>query len=674
VNTGFEKRRLRVGMLTLVLAGLFALIVVRVALLVAMDGSHLSSLAASEHREQVTLTAPRGAIVDRHGAPLALSAQAYSVYARPAKLLAPGSGAELGQLARALALTDRALADKLHHPARFVWLARRVDHAEAERVEALGLDGVGVLSEYRRFYPESNLAAAVVGLAGADDQGLSGLELRYDRLLRGGPVELSEDRDALGHVILDSPMALREAVPGARLELTIDSQIQARAESDLSAEVRSSGAKRGVALVLDPFTGEVLALASADADDRGVRDRLHDPAVQDVFEPGSTIKPILGAIALSDGVIDTQRKIYCEDGHWTLDGRTIHDDSPHQWLDLGGILEVSSNIGAAKIALATGAQRYYHGLRAFGFGRPSGIDLPGESAGILRPAAQWHDVELADHGFGQGIAITALQLADAYATIANGGVQMRPFIVKSAYDAAGTPIFVHTPQALGRVISPAVAHTMNLLLRNVVAGQNGTGRRAQLADYTVAGKTGTAQMVDPANGRYFQSRLVASFVGFVPADNPRLVILVVLEDVGHGHFGGQVAAPVFGEIASDALSRLNIAATTPSYDEASILPVADAPLDFASAPAAQVPASASASRLRGGDTVPNFSGLSLRGALRLAGSRGFNLTIRGSGYVIAQEPQPGQAADGPVKIVLAPDDVAPNHPLAPRRASRKGRA
>lgn len=677
MNAGFERRRLRVGMLTLALAGLFALIGARVVLLVALDGSQLSSLARSEHRQAVTLTAPRGPIVDRFGAPLALSAQAFSIYARPARLLDAASPADLDQLARALGLSRAQLALRLHHSARFVWLARRIPAAQSERVTALDLPGLGALPEYRRYYPESNLAASVVGLAGGDGQGLSGLELRFDRLLRGDPVALVEDRDALGHAILDSPLALRQPAPGARLVLTIDGQIQARAESELSQEVAVAGARRGIALVLDPFTGEVLAMATAQAGQKtDALDalRLHNPAVQDVFEPGSTIKGILGAIALEDRVIDPNRQLYCENGLWRVGGRTIHDDSRHQWLNLGGILEVSSNIGAAKIALSLGAQRYYHGLRAFGFGRPTGIDLPGESGGIVRAPASWREIELADHGFGQGIAVSALQLASAYAAIANGGVQMRPYVVAGAYDASGRALFVHTPQPLARVISPQVAHTMNLLLRNVVQGQEGTGRRAQLADYLVAGKTGTAQMVDPATGRYFQSRLVASFVGFAPADNPRLVILVVLEDVGHGHFGGAVAAPVFGAIAQAALSHLNVASSRPDYSDASVLPVADLAADLDSeTPVGSDPALPQLARVRGSGRVPDFSGLALRGALRLAGASGLNLTIDGSGYVIAQEPAAGQAPDGPVRLTLAPfaPHAAPS--VARRHESRRGR-
>ena len=668
MNAAFEKRRLRVGVLTLVLAGLFVLIILRIVLLVALDGPRLSSLALSEHSEQVTLAAPRGPIVGRYGEMLALSAQAFSVYARPVRLLSFSTAADRDRLAWALGLSSDQLLDKLRRPARFVWLARRIARAQADQVEALGLDGVAVVNEYRRFYPESNLAAAVVGLAGADDRGLSGLELEFDQLIRGGPLALREDRDALGHVILDSPLALQDAAPGARLELTIDSQIQARTESALFGEVESSGARRGIALVLDPFTGEVLAMASVD--NRGLGDRMHNPAVQDAFEPGSTIKGILGAIALEDRAIESNQKVFCENGEWTVAGRPIHDHGRHQWLDLGGVIEVSSNIGAAKIALTLGPQRYHRGLVAFGFGRPTGIDLPGEGAGIVRPPSTWARIDLANHGFGQGIAVTAIQLAAAYAAIANGGVWMRPFVVKAAYDASGRTLFSHTPQALGRVVSPEVAHTINTILRGVVNGQEGTGRRAQVNDFTVAGKTGTAQMINPATGGYYQNRLVGSFVGFVPADNPRLVILVVLEDVGQGHMGGLIAAPVFSEIAASALSRLGVASISGAYDTAGLLPISAPSAE--SWPAPDSSAAADRDRVAEAGAVPDFRSLSLRSALAMAASRGLNVQAQGAGYVISQHPLAGRPQDGtPIRLVLdGPALESAGQEVAPRPAGR----
>jgi cell division protein FtsI (penicillin-binding protein 3) len=658
VNAPFKRRRARIGALTIAMGALFVLIALRLALLVAFDGPRLNSLARLEHTGEVELAAPRGPIVDRNGEALALSAETRSVYARPAQLLAASTRAERAQLAGALGMAPARLGAKLHRKAPFVWLGRHLPPAEAQAAEALGLDGVGAISEYKRFYPEGTLAAPVVGLAGMDGQGLSGLELQDDRLIRGEPVELRFYHDALGHPIFDSPLALRTPQPGARLVLTLDARIQALAENELADEVRKSGARRGAAVVLDPFSGQVLALANVAADGASAGERLHDTAVQDAFEPGSTMKGLLASIALEDGVITPHRQIYCEDGAYTIGRRTIHDDSRHGWLDLGGIIEVSSNIGAAKIALKLGAERFDHGLRAFGLGERTGIDLPGEAPGILRKASTWREIDLANHGFGQGVAVTPIQLATAYAAIANGGYLVRPYVVKAAYDAAGNPILTHTPEMRRRVISPDVAHTMNRLLRGVVNGPDGTGRLAQVSDFIVAGKTGTAQMVNPATGAYYQSRLVASFVGFLPADDPRLVILVVLYDVAHGHFGGLVAAPVFSEIASGALSDLNVASSAQHYNTASLLPVAQMVRGDSAArtPAAAVADDdATAAALVSADATPDFSGMSLRRAFALAHRRHLGLEVEGDGYVIAQNPMPGAPSGArPITLRLAP--------------------
>ncbi|HYB91892.1 MAG TPA: penicillin-binding protein [Candidatus Binataceae bacterium] len=658
MNGAFKQRRARVGTLTVAMAFLFALLVARLAVLVAFDGPRLSSLARSEHTGEVALAAIRGPIVDRAGEPLALSAETRSVYARPHRVLDAAPAAERAKLAATLGMADREIESRLRKPAPFVWLARRVPVDRAQAAEALGLEGVGAVSEYKRFYPESNLASAVVGLAGMDGQGLSGLELEYDRIVRGAPVELSFYHDALGHPILDSPLELKAPAPGARLELTIDASIQSLAETELAQEVESSGANHGSAIVLDPFSGEVLAMANVSADPSAVHDRLHNPAVQDAFEPGSTMKGILASIALADHAIDPNRQIYCENGKWTVDRRTIHDDSRHGYLDLGGIIEVSSNIGAAKIALSLGADRFYRGLRAFGVGSRTGIDLPGEAAGLILPPATWREIDLANHGFGQGVGVTPIQLAVAYAAIANGGLVVRPHVVNAAYDADGRVIFRHTPQVMRRAVAPEVAHEMNNLLRNVVNGASGTGRRARVDGFAVAGKTGTAQMVNPAGG-YYQNRHVASFVGFLPADDPRLLILVVLYDVGHGHFGGLYAAPVFSQIAAGALRDLNITSQEQPYDVASLIPAVlktrgsarDSDAAAMPDPDGAIPA------LTGSSTpaAPNFTAMSLRGALKVARTLGVNLEVRGGGYVVAQQPPPGAPlTHASIKLVLAP--------------------
>ncbi|MGA7621512.1 penicillin-binding transpeptidase domain-containing protein [Candidatus Binatus sp.] len=665
MKAAFKQRRARIGALTLALAALFGFAVIRLVVLVAMYGPRLNSLARHEYAGETELAAVRGPIVDRNGEPLALSAETRSVYARPRRVLESSTPAERSKLAAILMMLPISLESKLNKDAPFVWLERRISPDKAQTVEALGIDGIGTISEYKRFYPESNLAASVVGLAGMDGQGLSGLELQYDKLARGEAVELSFYRDALGHPIFDSPLALKVPEPGAQLELAIDSSIQSLAETELAAEVVQSGAKRGSAIVLDPFTGEVIAMANVSAGGADVHDRLHNPAVEDAFEPGSTMKGILGSIALADHAITLDRQFYCEDGHFTIDRHTIHDHSRHGWLNLGGIIEVSSNIGAAKIALTLGSDRYHEGLRAFGIGSRTGIDLPGEAAGLLSKPSGWKEIDLANHGFGQGVAVTPIQLAVAYAAIANGGNIIRPYVVRTAYDAEGRAILTHTPQVMHRAIAPDIAHQMNILLRSVVMSDGGTAAKARVDGFIVAGKTGTAQMVNPENGTYYQNRHVSSFVGFLPADDPRLLILVVLYDVGHEHFGGLIAAPVFSEIAQGAVRDLNITAPNQPYDTAGVIPTPDFGIDSAggnsdgnSAAAASAEVDDYIPVLTGSKltrATPNFAGLSLRRAMELARVSRVNVDVHGGGYVVAQEPDAGAPLNhSTVKLTLAP--------------------
>jgi cell division protein FtsI (penicillin-binding protein 3) len=350
---------------------------------------------------------------------------------------------------------------------------------------------------------------------------------------------------------------------------------------------------------------------------------------------------------------------------------------------------VSSNIGAAKIALKLGPERFYDGLKAFGIGTRTGIDLPGEANGLLSKPGGWREIDLANHGFGQGVAVTPIQLAVAYAAIANGGNIVRPYVVKAARDAEGRPLLTHTPQVIQRAIAPDVAHEMNLMLRNVVMSDEGSGAKARVDGFLVAGKTGTAQMVNPENGTYYQNRHVSSFIGFLPADDPRLLILVVLYDVGHEHFGGLVAAPVFSEIASGATRNLNIVApnhphdgTGLSYDEASLFPSLNSGPNSAGkiAPTASANVDDYLPVLTGSKlnrATPNFLGLSLRRTLELARRSRVNIEVGGAGYVVAQEPDAGKPLNRStvVKVTLAPmvADSAESG-VVPASFSRKSRS
>ncbi|HVN90862.1 MAG TPA: penicillin-binding transpeptidase domain-containing protein [Candidatus Binataceae bacterium] len=663
MNGGLKMRRGRIGALTITMGVLFGLVAIRLGFLVLIDGPWLVAKARKEHQGEITLAAVRGSIVDRNGKELALSAKTQSLYAQPAPLIEHSTAAQRARLAAMIGLDADSLEHRLQTKSSFVRLQRNQSDQAARAVDTLGLTGLSHVPEYYRFYPGSGLAAAVVGKAGADGQGLSGVELEYDQLVRGEAAEVHFEHDALGHPILDRPVELQDPRPGDRLQVTIDAAIQTQAENYLADQVKTSGAHAGTAIVLDPFTGEVLAMANATNAATAAADaaRLHNSGVQDAFEPGSTLKGLVGAIALDNHVIDTQKQVYVENGQWHFAGKVIHDDTPRAWLNLGSIIEISSNIGAGKIALSLGAKRLDAGLEAFGIGHKTGIDLPGEGNGLLRPASSWLPIELADHGFGQGLAVTPIQLATAYAAIANGGVVMRPYVLQAAYDADGREILRHTPQVLRRAITPETAHTMNVLLRGVVNGHEGTGRLAQVADFTVAGKTGTAQMVNPANGRYYQSRLVSSFVGFVPAGDPRLVILVVLYDVSHGHFGGLFAAPVFSAIASSALQHLEVQPERPAVETASILPFgggSSAPaIDTYEASSQSMPVDAPSTPISGRAFTPNFLGMSLRGSLALARAEHLNAEVQGTGYVVAQKPAPGASRKSNIILKLSQDPI-----------------
>ncbi|MBV8774969.1 MAG: transpeptidase family protein [Deltaproteobacteria bacterium] len=698
MDQALKQRRARIGALTLALGALFALVAIRLATIVLFDGPRLVWLGQNEHSAEMELAAIRGPIVDRNGKPLALSAETQSIYAHPRTLLATSSPAERARLAASLGVTADELESRLVNRTGFVWLARHLAPSRVRVVEQLGLRGIGAVNEYKRFYPESNLAAAVVGMAGVDGQGLSGVELQYDKLVRGEPVGLRFYQDALGHPILDSPLQLKEPKMGARLELTIDSSIQADAENYLASQVAESGATRGTAVIVDPFTGELLALANVASSRSGLGERLHNTAVQDAFEPGSTIKGLLGAIVLNNRITGTSQQIDCEQGEWKFAGTTIHDDGRYGWLSLSGIIEVSSNIGAAKLALALGPRRFYEGIAAFGLGRKTGIDLPGEATGLVRSVSARRKIELANNGFGQGLAVTPIQLVTAYAAIANGGLVVEPYVVQAAYDANGSELLRRRPEVIRRAITPAVAHTMNQILRGVVSSRQGTAHLARVADFTVAGKTGTAQMVDPATGTYYRDRLIASFIGFVPADDPKFVILVVLYDVPQGHFGGMVAAPVFSAIASNALMRMSVAPELPAVDTAAVLPISNSqapsgpeqddgnyanPAEIGErppAPGGRYPDELRSDRSNWKESrIPDFRGLSLRSALALARAHRLTLKVKGSGYVVSQNPWPGfpttsdnlprfgTGIDGVEVVLTAPDQPLAENTFAPAR-------
>ena len=554
--------RLRVLVLGAVICGAFAVVIARAAKVQLFDRSRLSRLARDQTRREIEWAPRRGLIQDRRGQPLAVTQEVDSIFADPGAFTGPGaSAAAATALGRALRMNPARLLRKLQSEKRFVWIQRRVDEAAAERVRALALDGVELVKEPKRFYPQRELAGHVLGFVG-DEAGQEGIERQLDPLLRGKTLSMAAVRDARGATVLTQGAPDLAALTGATVTLTLDSEIQLAAERELGKAVAGSHAVGGWAVVMDVHSGAVLALAVSPAFDANKPGRdpsvWRDRAVQDQLEPGSTIKSFVISAALDAGVLRRDEPLFCENGAWKHLGKTIHDVDKTGAATPTVVLVKSSNICAAKIAERLGKERLIAYLRAFGFGEKTGIGLPGEGRGELRDPAHMAGIALDTTAFGQGMSATGLQTVAAMAAIANGGTLLRPYIVEKVVGSDGVVIAQRGREEVRRVLKPESAAQITAMLEEVTQ-KGGTGTAAALADFRVAGKTGTAQKVDPVRGGYGSKRL-ASFLGFLPAEAPRVAILVAVDEPeGRKHFGGDVAAPAWGAIASEALRQLGVA-------------------------------------------------------------------------------------------------------------------
>jgi len=636
-----------------IIASLFLLVLARAIDLAVLRGPALAHLADLQHRQRIALIPPRGTMVDRNGEVLALSLEVPSIYVRPREFA--GQEARLPLLAAALRVPVRELRARLAGGQPFVWLHRQALPRQAAAVGRLGLRGIYMVAEGRRFYPHNTLAAHILGFVGVDSQGLEGLERHLDDFIKGEPQYIDVDRDARGREILRGGVAPAPA-EGSRVVLTIDAGIQDAAERELAAGVAAAQAVGGAAVVLDPTTGEVLALANLptyNPNQPGAvresrwRDRVRNRAITDPYEPGSTFKAILAAAAVEEKAVRPSEMFFCEHGRSQIGKWAIHDTHPHGWLSFAEVIQYSSNIGASKVAERLGRERYYQYLLAFGFGVRTGIDLPGETPGIMRPLETWSRIDLTTHSFGQGVSVTALQMATAFAAIANGGVLMRPFVVRRIVMPGGEVALEPGPVVVRRVVSTRTAEIVTELLRRVVEERGGTGTKARLDDFPVAGKTGTAQKVNLQTGGY-SSKRIGSFVGFVPANAPRAVILVLIDEPKTASYGGVVAAPVFRAIASAVLKRLAVEPPATALQASAATPVPRPTPTEADAPVAPSPSA-----------TPSFLGLSLREALTRAHAAGWEVVVSGTGYVAAQQPLPGAplGADHRLALRLAVGDT-----------------
>jgi len=547
----------------LLFAGL-STVACRLFFLQIQHGEQLSERATRQYERRLPIVSRRGTIYERSGRELAVSLKVSSVFAQPAAIEdVPGTARAL---ARVLGQPARELGARLMSDKSFLWIQRQVEAAQAGAITDLGLKGIGLLPESRRYYPRQELAAHVLGMVGLDDRGLEGLEYQYDDLLGGQPQYVVAQQDALGRIIFRQEPG-RQA-PIFDLHLTIDEVLQYVAERELAKGVERSQAKGGSAVVLDPHTGEILALANVPSYDpnryRQASSAVRrDRAVTDSFEPGSMFKAILLAGALEEGVVRPEDRLYAENGAIEVSGVTIRDHEKLGWLTVRQAIAQSSNVGAIKIGQKLGKSLYYHYMSGFGFGTLTGMDLPGEVPGLIRRPRSWSALSLASLSMGQEIAVTPVQMATAFAAVANGGSLVRPHVVQALATPDGSLARRVEPVAIRQVISPQTAQTVLSVLTSVV--EEGTGKEAALEEYTVAGKTGTAQKLDPATGRYSHRKVVASFIGAVPAESPRLVILVVIDEPETLRWGGSIAAPVFREIAKEAMQYLQVP-PSPSRD------------------------------------------------------------------------------------------------------------
>ena len=636
MRRSFQENRLRLGLARVLFALIFMVVAGRAFQLQVLQGDKLKRLGERQHLKEWIVLPKRGTVLDRGSEPLALSLEAQSVYARPRRIHQPEAVAR--SLANILNLSLAEVKQKLLSDKPFVWIKRQISPVEADQIQALNVDGLGMFYEPRRYYPQGQLAGQVIGFVSRDSEGLEGLELQYNNYIRGETGSSIIERDALGRRVLAQGVEGLRIPPGGDVHLTIDTSIQHLAEKELEATIIKNRAKAGVAIVVEPFTGEVLALANYPSFDpnnfsKESAQQRRNRAIADSFEPGSIFKTILAAGALEEGVVGKEDLFYCEMGKYAFGGKIIHDTHPNGWLPFYKILQVSSNIGFTKVAEKLKKDRYFRYIEKFGFGQITGIDMPGEIPGLLRRPESWSAVDLATHAFGQGISVTPMQMVMAYAAVANGGFLMRPYVVSRVMSPNGDVLVQNQPHVVRRVISEKTSHLLASMLKEVTS-EGGTGTMANIEGFDVAGKTGTAQKADLAHGGYAAKKRVASFVGFVPANDPRLVALVLVDEPEVNVYGGIVAAPAFRDIARGALRHLAVASQKSDFIPSAIADVR--------APLRRSPSKENEMGNDGNTSaVPDFVGLSLREAVERARAMKVRVMMHGNGYVVKQSPAPG---------------------------------
>jgi cell division protein FtsI (penicillin-binding protein 3) len=534
---------------------LFLLFILRLCYIQFFRSNYLSELANKQHNLFVELEPLRGAIYDSGLRPQAINLAADSLYASPRDI--KDKEAVIKKLSTVLNSSYGYLRDRLNRNKSFIWVARKITPEQSQAIKNLKIKGLGFIKESKRIYPNSYLASHVIGFAGMDNKGLEATELNYDQFLKGQPGWAIFLRDAR-QKRLDLWQKMVLPKDGFDLVLTIDEVIQYIAERELDKAFKKYHAKGASIIVMDPYTGAILALANRpnyDLNDPGgvTKDKTRDRALADMFEPGSVFKIVTASAALEEKKVTEEDKFFCENGSYRVGPHVLHDHTKHGLLTFREVIEQSSNIGTVKVAQILGPEIIYKYMKLYGFGSKSGIDLPGEIVGVAKDPRQWSKISIAAIPIGQEVGVTAIQLACAISVIANGGNLMRPYIVSAIKRRDGVIIRKFSPQVRSKVISADTAARMTKMLTGVI--EEGTGKMAKLIGFSAAGKTGTAQKLEP-NGAYSHSKYVASFIGFAPAEDPIVTIVVTVDEPYPVYFGGVVAAPVFKNVAGDVIRYL----------------------------------------------------------------------------------------------------------------------
>ena len=702
----------RLYLLGIVLLLWFVAICLRLVYLQIFQYGQFEERAMHQQQRTIEISPRRGVIYDRAGRELAMSINVDSGFAVPSEI--PDLAQTISLISRITREDPREMLAKCKASRSFCWVARKADAETVERIKALNLRGIYFQKESKRFYPKRELAAQVLGYVGMDDEGLSGIEREFDEQLRGKPGRMLVQVDARRK---NFNRVEKQPDPGENVVLTIDEQIQYIAEQELEQAIKDTRAIAGTVIVANPHTGEILALANwptfnPNLSRRITPEALKDRAVSDVYEPGSTFKLVTISAALEEKITNPDEVFDCQMGSIVVNGMRIRDHKPFGLLPVSDILAKSSDVGAIKIALRLGEERFYKYIRAFGFGQQTGIELPGETRGLAKPLNRWSKVSIGAISMGQEIGISPVQLADMVSTIANDGVWVAPRIVAATTEPRSTPQLVaFQPGAQRRVLSPMTAALMKKVMEGLVL--HGTGRNAILQGYSSAGKTGTAQKVDPGTHGYSRTNYVASFAGFAPVNNPAITVAVILDSAVGLHQGGQVSAPVFQRVAQRTLAYLNVpqdvelpanrqlllAAKKVKEDDleesspdhlgsalelaenntpeslpptprkpvpgtSQVVPAAVREPIQATAPAEAQPRAPAATAAipsngtvvldveQGGIMVPSFMGKSVRSAIEAAQDAGLELEAVGSGIAREQTPAPGSHVAAGARIVV----------------------